>query len=138
MVGHRSERYERFGWASARLDDGANWVPARATVALAIGAAPDRAAEIVRTVRRDAPAHPSPNAGVVEAAFAAALDVRLGGTNVYRNRVEERGELGTGKPPIADDVERAIALMDRIAVLLGGALALAGAAARRRTHRRRP
>ena len=63
-----------------------------------MAARPERAATIARTVRRDAPAHPSPNAGAVEAAFAAALGVRLGGTNDYDGRLEERGALGDGKP----------------------------------------
>ena len=135
MVGHRSVRHERFGWASARLDDTANWVPARATVALAMAARPERAATIARTVRRDAPAHPSPNAGVVEAAFAAALDVRLGGTNDYGGRIEERGTLGDGKPAEPTDIERAIALMDHVTVLLGVGLVVVGLAdaARRRS-----
>jgi len=135
MVGHRSVRHERFGWASARLDDTANWVPARATVALAMAARPERAATIARTVRRDAPAHPSPNAGVVEAAFAAALDVRLGGTNDYGGRIEERGALGDGKPAEPTDIERAIALLDHVTVLLGVGLVVVGLAdtARRRS-----
>ena len=136
MVGHRSLRHERFGWASARLDDAANWVPARATVALTMAARPERAATIARTVRRDAPAHPSPNAGPVEAAFAAALDVRLGGTNDYDGRIEERGTLGDGKPAEPADIERAIALMDQVTVLLG--VGLVGVGLADATRRRSP
>src|SRR5690242_2162072 len=75
MVGHHNMRYERFGWATARLDDVANLVPARVTAILAAALAPavggsGRAA--LRTLRRDGPAHPSPNAGRCEAAFAGA------------------------------------------------------------------
>ena len=110
MVGHRSARYLRFGWAAARLDDLANLGPARLagglTVLIArfVGGSP-RAAW--RAVRRDAPRHPSPNAGVVEAAFAGALGVRLGGRNVYFGEVEDRGTLGDGRPVRADDIARA-------------------------------
>lgn len=113
MVGHRSARYRQFGWAAARLDDAANWVPARLAGALAICSArvvdgSSRAAW--RTVRRDAGAHPSPNAGVVEAAFAGALGVRLGGTNVYEGRVEDRGTLGDGRSLQLSDIARACRL----------------------------
>jgi adenosylcobinamide-phosphate synthase len=117
MVGHRSERHQRFGWASARLDDFSNWAPARLTALAVIVAAPNRAGAIVRTVRRDAHRHPSPNGGVVEAAFAAALGVRLGGTNVYGDVVDDRGILGDGRPPIPTDIERATALAQRAAIV---------------------
>ncbi|MFI5044492.1 MAG: cobalamin biosynthesis protein, partial [Acidimicrobiales bacterium] len=89
-----------------------------------------------RTVRRDAPAHPSPNAGPVEAAFAAALDVRLGGTNDYDGRIEERGTLGDGKPAEPADIERTIALMDQVTVLLG--VGLVGVGLADATRRRSP
>jgi adenosylcobinamide-phosphate synthase len=62
MVGHHSERYEQYGTGSARLDDLANWVPARVTAGLTVAARPQQAPRIVRAVRNDAPAHPSPNA----------------------------------------------------------------------------
>ena len=99
MVGHHSDRFEQFGWASARLDDLVNWVPARVAAALVALLRPRRAREVWRAVRVDAPRHPSPNAGVVEAAFAAALDLRLGGVNRYGDRVEERAALGRGRAP---------------------------------------
>lgn len=86
MVGHRSERYQRFGWSAARLDDAANYVPARVFAALVVAAAPGRAGAIGRAVRTQAPAHPSPNAGVAEAAVAAALGVELGGPLRYVQR----------------------------------------------------
>ncbi len=110
MIGHRSPRYQRFGWAAARLDDLANWVPARitalATVVAArlVGGSP---LDVLLVVRRDAGQHPSPNAGVVEAAFAGALGIRLGGRNAYRGRVEDRGVLGTGRAAAAEDIARA-------------------------------
>ena len=126
MIGHHSPRYERFGWASARLDDLANWVPARVAGLAAAAAAPlvgGSPAVALRTVRRDAGQHPSPNAGVVEAAFAGALGIRLGGRNVYRGRVEERGVLGEGRAVTAADIARANRLA-RIVSALSLALAL--------------
>ncbi|SDY16240.1 adenosylcobinamide-phosphate synthase [Modestobacter sp. DSM 44400] len=113
MVGYRSARYERFGWASARLDDVLNWAPARLTAALTVLAAPvagGSAAGAWRAWRRDGAAHPSPNAGRCEAALAGALGVRLGGRNVYGSRVEERPPLGDGQPPVRGDVRRATRL----------------------------
>ena len=121
MVGHHSDRYELFGWASARLDDIMNWVPARITAALVMAARPRSARKVLRVIRRDAPAHPSPNSGVAEAAFAAALDVQLGGVNRYENRTEDRGTLGDGRKPKADDIASAVKLLRdvRIAASVG-------------------
>jgi cobalamin biosynthesis protein CobD/CbiB len=181
MVGHHSPRYERFGWASARLDDVANYVPARVTALLTAACAPlvtasahphpsvsiaqssplgsdkpptetcqlrnrpatdvssspaqradgandtaracrwrQRAAkaraatkavaETWRVTREYGSRHPSPNAGQCEAAFAGALGIRLGGTNVYHGIPETRPELGDARPPETDDIRRAIAL----------------------------
>ncbi len=118
MVGHRSARHERFGWASARLDDIANWVPARVFAAAVTAAAWHRRSAIARAVRADAPAHPSPNAGVAEAAVAGALGVELGGTLRYGDRVERRPRLGRGPRPDATTVESANELVDRSLVVL--------------------
>jgi adenosylcobinamide-phosphate synthase len=126
MVGNRSARYRRFGWASARADDLANFLPARATAALVCLAAPARAPVVAGVVRRDAPRHPSPNAGVAEAAFAASLGVELGGTLRYGERVEHRPLLGTGPRPSALDIPRAIALANRVELLLVALLAATG------------
>src|SRR4051794_22887834 len=131
MVGHRTPRYERFGWAAARLDDAANLLPARVTALLAGGLAPlvgGRPAVAWCTWRRDAGQHPSPNAGPVEAAFAGALGIRLGGTNVYAGRVEHRGTLGAGPPADAPDLARAVRLavaVDAVSALAAAGLALA-------------
>ena len=137
MVGHRSERYERFGWSAARLDDIANWIPARVTAALVVAARPSKAADIIATVRRDASAHPSPNGGVAEAAFATALGLRLGGENRYGDRVELRPPLGDGRPADRTDIRPAVRLSRDSAALLAAGLALPGAAraARRWTKR---
>ena len=127
MVGHRSARYLRFGWASARLDDLANWVPARVTAALTAACAPlvtgARPAAVLNVVSRDGGHHPSPNAGRCEAAFAAALGVRLGGTNVYAGVAEMRPDLGDGRLPEPEDIPRAVAL-SRAVTLSGTALAV--------------
>ena len=139
MVGHRSPRYERYGWASARLDDVAGWLPARATAALVGAVRPAQAREVWRATRRDAPSHPSPNAGVAESAFAAALGLRLGGENRYGGRVEVRPPLGDGRPPERDDIGRAVRLADDVGLALAGGLAALGALElwRRKPRRRR-
>ncbi|MDT4937202.1 MAG: adenosylcobinamide-phosphate synthase [Pseudonocardiales bacterium] len=129
MVGHRSPRYARFGWASARLDDAANLVPARVTAALA-ALASGRPRAVLDVVRRDARRHPSPNAGWCEAAFAGALELRLGGRNTYGGLVDERPTIGDGKPASLADIPRANALATRVAVA-AAVLAVAVAGARR-------
>ncbi|WP_275560370.1 cobalamin biosynthesis protein [Streptomyces sp. 5-6(2022)] len=117
MVGHKSPRYRRFGWAAARLDDVAGWPGARLTAALATLAGPDPRGAW-RAWRRDGRRHPSPNAGPVEASFAGALGVRLGGTLAYGGRVEHRPVLNSGGRPVESaDIERAIRLSRRVGVL---------------------
>jgi adenosylcobinamide-phosphate synthase len=202
MVGHRSPRYLRFGWASARLDDAMNWIPARVTAALTIACAaitplpaagawpsaghrpaagawpsaghrpaagawpsaghrpaagalpsavpwppaaslrtaaplpataakpaasaqvqpaggrlvPSPATSAWRTVLRYGHRHPSPNAGRCEAAFAGALGLRLGGTNVYGGVTETRPELGDGRDPEPADIRRAVRLSRAVTV----------------------
>jgi adenosylcobinamide-phosphate synthase len=113
MFGHRNERYVEFGWAAAKLDDVMSWPAARMTAALAcitaplVGGSPRTAAA---TARRDGGAHPSPNSGRTEAAFAGALDVTLGGPLAYNGSVESRPQLGDGKAPTVEDVHRAARL----------------------------
>lgn len=85
MIGHRTERHGRFGWAAARLDDALNWIPARLTGLLFCLVGGGRTALTV--TRRDAPRHKSVNAGWPEAAMAASLDIRLAGPRVYRGEV---------------------------------------------------
>jgi adenosylcobinamide-phosphate synthase len=128
MVGYRDDRYQRFGTASARLDDVLAWVPARATALLVALVRPGRARTVARAVRRDAPRHPSPNAGVAEAAFAAALGLRLGGHNRYGAVVDDRPPLGDGRPPARTDVQAAVDLSRDVTWVLAAGLALAGAA----------
>jgi adenosylcobinamide-phosphate synthase len=131
MIGHRSPRYQQFGWAAARLDDLANLLPARVAGVLTACCAPlvggsPRAALLAW--RRDASAHPSPNAGVVEAAMAGALGVCLGGEIVYPYGTEQRPELGSGRAPAVADLRRAVRLSGAVqisAALVSAALAVA-------------
>jgi adenosylcobinamide-phosphate synthase len=113
MVGHLSPRHARFGWASARVDDIVNAVPARLAAVLAAATAPlvgGRPGAALATWRRDAARHPSPNAGPVEATFAGALGRRLGGRTVYPYGVQDRPTLGAGPPPRVPDLRRAVTL----------------------------
>lgn len=115
MVGHRNPRYQNFGWASARLDDLLNLPGSRTAGLVTLAASPGRTGAVWSTWRRDAAAHPSPNAGVVEAAFAGSLGLRLGGTNRYDgSRVEDRAVLGDGRRPAPHDVVRANRLARRV------------------------
>lgn len=113
MIGHPSPRYNRFGWAAARFDDVANYIAARATAVLVavcapvVGGSPSAA---LRAWSRDASRHPSPNAGVVEAAFAGALGVRLGGPTQYHHELQIRPTLGGGRVPGTADLVRAVQL----------------------------
>lgn len=117
MHGHRTARYARFGWAAARLDDLLGWVPARATVLATAAASPLRAGEVVRTAVRDGRDHPSPNAGPVEAGFAAALGLRLGGRTVYASGTEDRVVMGSGPAPTVADLPRTVLLARRVGVV---------------------
>jgi adenosylcobinamide-phosphate synthase len=190
MIGHHSPRYERFGWAAARLDDVANYIPARATAVLTVACAAvpawvdcaidfaragqlrnrpaeggvpaegrrvpagggvsvaggvssggevsaggRRAAEAWRAFRRYGGQHPSPNAGRCEAAFAGALGIRLGGTNLYHGVAETRPELGDGRPPEPTDIRRAVDLC-RAVTIAAAALSAAVAVAVSRRHMR--
>ncbi|HXB98567.1 MAG TPA: adenosylcobinamide-phosphate synthase CbiB [bacterium] len=114
MIGHRDTRYAELGWASARLDDLLNWIPARlaalcaALAALPLGLAPGRA---LRTAWNDGPGQPSPNSGWPEGAFAGALGVQLGGPCRYRGDVTIKAFLGPPLHPVdAAAGRRALAL----------------------------
>ncbi|ABL03875.1 cobalamin biosynthesis protein [Mycobacterium ulcerans] len=134
MIGYRSPRYLRFGWAAARLDDLANYFGARVTAGLVVLCAPlvgGSALGAVRAWRRDAARHPSPNAGVVEAAFAGALRVRLGGPTRYHFELQIRPTLGDGGQPTVDDLRRAVTLSRAVQ-------AAAGVGAGLFVYRRRP
>lgn len=118
MWGHRNERYNHFGWAAAKLDDVANWLPARISkllypvAARVVGADGGRA---WRTMKRDAHLHPSPNGGIPEAAVAGALGIQLGGWNTYGGRAEFRSYMGKAfKKPTTKDVIKTIRMMHAV------------------------
>ncbi|MEM7339718.1 MAG: adenosylcobinamide-phosphate synthase CbiB [Actinomycetota bacterium] len=125
MVGHRSDRFRRFGWAAARLDDAANWVPARLYATAVAVTNPSRGRTVLDLVRRDAGAHPSPNAGVAETAMAAAIGRELGGPLRYGTRTENRPTLGDGPRPEPEDIRRAVAVATRVERAITATLAAA-------------
>ncbi|WP_425606814.1 adenosylcobinamide-phosphate synthase CbiB [Paracoccus maritimus] len=122
MIGHLTPRHAEFGRFAARLDDVANWLPARLTavlIALCCGGAAWAVA------RRDAGAHRSPNAGWPEGAMAGALGVRLSGPRIYGDRIADEPWLNGGAPdPVAADIDRALAIYRRTIWLLAGGLTL--------------
>ncbi|MBU5353784.1 adenosylcobinamide-phosphate synthase CbiB [Paenibacillus barcinonensis] len=115
MVGYKNDKYLHLGWASARLDDWANWIPARLTAMLLITGAwvmKLDAKGAARMVRRDARLHPSPNSGFPESAVAGALGIRLGGHNVYHGVSSFRAYMGEPTRPMeAEDIVRTTRLM---------------------------
>lgn len=112
MIGHKNARYHQFGWFAARLDDVANWLPARLTaLLLALASGNPRS---WRIARRDARAHRSPNAGWPEAAMAGALNVRLSGPRAYGDRTSAEPWLNEAAPdPQVADLDRGIGLYRR-------------------------
>lgn len=100
MFGHKDRRYILFGWTSAKIDDAVNYIPARLTAPLVSGAAlltGGNARDSLRILWRDGRKHPSPNAGLCEAAFAGALEIQLGGRNYYDGQPESLPILGDDK-----------------------------------------
>ena len=124
MVGHPHPPYENLGWAPARLDDLANFVPARLTTLLAAAASGFAGGSgVVKTlavVSRYGPLTKSPNAGWAEAAFAGALDLRLGGPNSYGGVLREGPVLGIGRTPGPADIRRTVRLMHLVCLSLTG------------------
>jgi adenosylcobinamide-phosphate synthase len=129
MIGHRTPRYQAFGWAAARLDDLVNLPASRLAALLIVGAAAlgDRSAAAAawRTVRRDAARHRSPNAGYPEAAMAGALGLSLAGPRVYGGVRVEDAVMGDGRRDVtAADIRRALSLYRLADALLLVGLAL--------------
>jgi adenosylcobinamide-phosphate synthase len=124
MIGHRTLRYEAFGWAAARIDDVANLIPARLT-GLLFAIVSVRPSVAFATMWRDAHRHRSPNAGWPEAAMAGALGIRLSGPRVYADRQAEEPWLNAAAPdPEPADLNRALALYVRAMLVLAAGLAL--------------
>ncbi|WP_413874677.1 adenosylcobinamide-phosphate synthase CbiB [Albidovulum sp.] len=124
MIGHRTPRHHAFGWASARIDDLANLIPARLTGLLfALVSTRPRAA--LATMWRDARRHRSPNAGWPEAALAGALEIRLSGPRVYHDHVADEPWLNEGAAdPQAADIARALRLFRFVVLALALILAV--------------
>lgn len=128
MWGYRNARFERFGWAAARIDDVLNYIPAR-LVALTY-AVLGKTALALQCWRQQAPLWDSPNAGPVMAAGAGALGVQLGGPAIYHGELHERPHLGEGEPACAADIQRGMDLVRQgvmlwVAVLIVGGWLLA-------------
>jgi adenosylcobinamide-phosphate synthase len=121
MIGYQNERYLAFGKVAARLDDGANWLPARLSlplIALAAALLNRRGRPAWQMARQEGHRHRSPNAGRPEAAFAGALNVWLGGASRYHGRWVHKPTIGKGQPAVtAADIPRAVDLMWLSAVL---------------------
>jgi adenosylcobinamide-phosphate synthase len=130
MVGHKNEQYLYFGWASARLDDVMNFIPARITAVLLFTAAlavRSNARLGWLTYRKDARKHPSPNSGIPEAFVAGALQVQLGGLNYYKGKPSLRPCLGLPSRELEkEDISRTILLVNTTAVILLFCLMLGG------------
>lgn len=126
MVGYKNRTYRDFGKASARIDDAANFIPARLSVLIVAAAAQFlfRTGSLAfRTARREGTHHKSPNAGFPEAAFAGALAVKLNGPNYYQGRLVNKPYIGVdfGDPQPAH-IKNACALMLLSAFLWTGVL----------------
>ena len=125
MIGHKSAKYQWFGWAAARLDDAVNLPASRLTGLLFAAAEPSRFRHILAVMRRDAPKHQSPNAGWPEAAMAAALGVRFGGPRSYHGELVDLPYMGDGRDSITrDDIRRGLDVLSRAMWMLFLALVL--------------
>lgn len=123
MIGHHGARYGAFGWASAKLDDAVNYVPARITALLILLGSGSLAAG--RVVRADASLHRSPNAGWPEAALAGALEVRLSGPRSYQGVATDEPWVNGGCPdPDAESIRTGLRYYVQALVLMGAILAL--------------
>ncbi len=115
MVGYKNERYLHFGWFSAKLDDAANYIPARLSILLVPLASlilRKKASGALYTILRDGKKSPSPNAGIPEAGFAGALGIQLGGVNWYQGEESVKSILGIDtKQRDKEDIIQAIDLM---------------------------
>jgi adenosylcobinamide-phosphate synthase len=111
MIGHRTERHEAFGWAAARIDDVANFIPARLTGLLFVLFAGKKRAQAMSCMRADARHHRSVNGGWPEAAMAGALGVRLCGPRAYDGKPADEPWLNAAaRDPAALDITRGLEL----------------------------
>lgn len=128
MLGYRNERYKDFGWFSARLDDAANFIPARISGFLTCAAsfiAGNGFVEPFKIMLRDGRKHPSPNSGISEAAMAGALGIRLGGSSAYQGKIVTKPYIGEEKSEIQPLLlNKALSISFLVSVIIVGAGAL--------------
>nr|WP_040340272.1 adenosylcobinamide-phosphate synthase CbiB [Fictibacillus macauensis] len=132
MVGYKNEQYHAFGWASARLDDVLNYIPARLTGLLMLIVPITPTYVSFTWLRRQAKNHPSPNSGWCEAGVAGRLGIQLGGTNYYKGRVSHRPLIGEANVVLAvAHIEKTTMMMQRtvwafwgVLIALGGLYAI--------------
>jgi len=125
MIGHADQRYVYFGKAAARLDDVANYIPARLTALAIVAAAGVESKSALQIWRRDGSKHKSPNAGQPESAMAGALRVCLGGVNTYAGEPMEAPLLGAEfQQPKLHHVKRALRLVTGVSLLSAAAAVL--------------
>ncbi|MDQ0199644.1 adenosylcobinamide-phosphate synthase CbiB [Neobacillus ginsengisoli] len=121
MVGHINDRFEEFGWASAKWDDVMNWIPSRLTgMIMLLGNRPDKRSyrKAWMILFRDAKKHPSPNSGWGEAAVAAIIGIQLGGINYYKGMVSNRAKMGDPLYPIdAEQIKKVNSILARTVFL---------------------
>lgn len=130
MVGYKNEAYRNLGWASARMDDVLNYIPARLTGVLIMVTCFFMRLNVRRAwtaIRRDAKLHPSPNSGIPEAAVAGALGIQLGGTNFYQGIPSHRAKMGEPLRAIQKlDIILAVQIMNRAATICVAVLCMIG------------
>lgn len=121
MLGYKNERYVDFGWAAARFDDLINVLPARLTalvLPLAVRLCGLNVSGAIGIMRRDAKKHPSPNSGFMEAGFAGAMDITLGGENFYQGKASLRARMGNVRCPLhSGHIRTAVRLMQVVSGL---------------------
>lgn len=124
MIGHRSARHEAFGWASARVDDLVNLIPARLTAVL-FASVSGKPGPAFAVMMRDASRHRSPNAGWPEAAMAGALGIRLSGPRLYEGRIAgEPWVNADARDPEVADIRAGLSLYRQVMLVLAAVLAL--------------
>lgn len=134
MVGYKNDRYRNFGWAAARLDDIANYIPARITGILIVISSTIVSRSLftahcsLKTMLRDGRKHTSPNSGVPEAAMAGALGIKLGGPSMYSGILVEKPYIGEDRQNIDNlyfEASRKAIIITKIVSLLGLSIAIA-------------
>lgn len=137
MVGYRNRRYLQLGWASARMDDLLNYIPARVSALLLILSSPLAglsASNAARITVRDRLKHPSPNSGHPEAAAAGALGVQLGGASSYNGSSSWKEYIGDSLQPLDERAYRGMIKLMYISTLLMAVICMAAAFCLRGLH----